>query len=335
MGKIEISVNVSRNVSVDYENDLNRLDEIRRRIREILGNRTTYPKHVQEIQNRITKSEEKVRQLMEKEMKTGESVDASEAKTKEANKEIKKLRKFLQRLNVLIDEYRRNLTRSIDEIPTASIIESRKYLNISSTAVDISNNVRKTVEKSEKIRTEIEDKLPDYKNKKSRISKKLENYLLEFGTLDELVVRINTLVCGSPNDGCGGCDSDGCGQCGDSDNCDGATTLAEKALATAKKAENALREKERRLLLLCYLSVVVLSVCFSVRLFVCVCLFVCYFVCLFVCLFICLFVCVCLFVTLFVCLFICLCVSVCLFVCLFVCMYVYLSVYLSIYSVLL
>lgn len=245
MGKIDISAN-RRNVSVDYEKDLNRLDEIRRRIREILGNRTTYPKHVEEIQKRIEESEKRVVQLIERGKDIGESVDASEAKTKEAKKEIIKLRKFLQRLNVLIDDYRRNLTSSIDEIPEASIDESRKYLNISTTAEDISNKVRKTLEESEKIRTEIENKLPDYKNKKSRISKKLENYLLEFENLDELVVKINRLVCGSPNARCGGCDSDGCGQCGDSDDCDGATTLAEKALATAKKAENALREKERK-----------------------------------------------------------------------------------------
>ena len=242
--KVKYSVTV-RNVSVDYETDLKRLEDILRRIREILGNRTTYPKHVEDIQKRISEGKERIVKLIQTTNKTQEDLESTESRTKIAKKEIEKLRDFLQRLSVLIEQYGRNLTDVKDEIPHELVNSTRASLVKSTKALDISENVRKTLMESQKERFEIEKKLPDYNSRKKRISEKLDRYLLEFGNLDDLIAKVNRLVCGLPGDGCGGCNSTGCVNCGGS-GCDGATTLAKKALETAKMAERALWEKERK-----------------------------------------------------------------------------------------
>lgn len=232
-----------RNISVDYKKELDRLDELLRRIQYILGNRTTFPKHVEELEKRIKVAEEKITLLYQRTNKTDKDLGTSEKRSTVAMNEIVKLRAFIDSLKAIINVERANLTNFKDQIPRESINSTLTSFEKSTKALNISENVRKTLEESAEERAKIVKKLPDFNANKNRITSKLTGYMYDFAGLSSLVQRVNVLVCGDPEDGCGGCNSTGCEKCG-GNGCDGATTLAEKALATAKQAERALREKE-------------------------------------------------------------------------------------------
>ena len=233
-------------MSVDYQKELDALEEIVRRIEYILGNRTTYPKHVEDIKERISKYREKIMEMMNTIDQVHGNLDNTESRTKDANNEIFKLRKIYERLRILLEGQFRNLTLIEGKKPGQALNQTRRSLEVSNMAFDISEEVRRVLQESAQQRSDIQNKVPGYETTNGKILDKLRKYEQDFGTLNDLVGWINRKLCGDNETVCGGCTPFGCDKCGGEDGCDGAMPLALKAVEKAKEAERALWNKERK-----------------------------------------------------------------------------------------
>ena len=231
-------------VSVDYEKELDALDELVRRIEYILGNRSTYPKHVEDIQSRIKKYREKIMEIMNSIDRIDGDLQTTDTRVKDGNNEISKLRSIYERLRILVEEQIRNLTVLKDKIPGESYNLTQRSLEKSNETLDIADDVRRIVAESERVRADINKKLPDYETKKRNLYNDLERYMKKYKNLNDFIARINEILCG-PADACGGCNATGCDVCGGS-GCSGAVPLSLEALEKARLAEEALWEKERK-----------------------------------------------------------------------------------------
>ena len=232
-------------MSVDYKKELDALEELVRRIEYILANRETYPKHVQDIRDRIDKYREKIMEIMNTIDQINGNLDITESKMTNANNEIFKLREIYERLLVLVEGQYRNITQVEGKGPGQALNETRRSLEVSNRAFDISQDVRRVLEESAQQRADMNSKVPGYETTNSEILDKLKKYEKDFGALNDLVAWINARLCGNNATLCGGCAPFGCDKCG-GEGCDGAVPLSMKAVEKAMEAEQALRKKERK-----------------------------------------------------------------------------------------
>lgn len=233
-------------MSVDYDSELNTLEELVRRIEYILGNRTTYPKHVEDIQDRIVKYRERIMEIMNAIDQVHGNLDGTESQMKDANDEIFKLRKQYKLLVVLVEVHFRNLTNIFGKGPQDARNKTRRSLEISNMALDLAKGVRQIVEQSADERANVMDKIARYDPIRVNILDRLSKYERDFKNLNGIVGQINELLCGKNATSCGGCTPFGCENCGGGEACDGAVSLASKAVEKARQAERALWQKERK-----------------------------------------------------------------------------------------
>lgn len=231
-------------ISVDYKKELDALDELLQRIEYILGNRTTYPKHVEEIKEKIKNYREKIMDIMNTIDEVHGDLNDTESNKNDANDEIIKLREIYERLRILVEGQLRNLTNLKDKIPRESYNTTLKSLEVSNQAFEISEDIKKTVEESARVVKEMYSKIPDYKAKKLKLNEDLKRFLKEWELFDDWIKWINSKLCGK-GAACGGCNVSGCDHCG-GEGCDGAVPLAKEALEKARLAERALWKKERK-----------------------------------------------------------------------------------------
>ena len=232
-------------MSVDYRKELESLEELIRRVEYILGNRTTYPKHVEDIQDRIDKYREKIMEIMNAIDQVNGNLGDTESRMENASNEIFKLRREYEELRVLVEGQLRNLTLIEGKGPQQALNETRRSLEISNLAYDISEDVRKVIEQSAQERASMRGKVAGYEVTSDNILEKLKKYEKNFKDLNRLVASINAKLCGSNATSCGGCTPFGCDNCG-GQGCDGAVPLAMKAVEKATQAERALWQKERK-----------------------------------------------------------------------------------------
>jgi hypothetical protein len=232
-------------VSVDYKKELDELEEIIRRIEYILGNRTTYPKHVEDIKDRVSRYRAKIMEIMNMIDQVNGELDNTQPRMENATSEIVKLRKEYEVLRILIQGQLHNLTLIEGKSQGHALNETQRSLEISNRALDISNDVKRILEESSQEREDRNNKVSEFKTTNEEIVEKLRRYRDEFGDLSNLVTWINAKLCGNNASVCGGCSPFNCDNCG-GEGCDGAMPLSMKALEKATEAERALREKERK-----------------------------------------------------------------------------------------
>ena len=230
---------------MDYQKELDELEEIIRRIEYILGNRTTYPKHVEDIKNRIIKYREKIMLIMNLIDAVHGDLNNTQERMENASEEISKLRLEYERLRLLLLGQLRNLTQIRGKGEGDAWNKTQKYLEISNRALDISNDVRQILKQSAGQRADMEGKVSRFNATNKEIVENFKRYEKEFGNLNNLVAWINEKLCGNNDTVCGGCTPIGCDNCG-GEGCNGAMPLSLKAVEKAKEAEQALREKERK-----------------------------------------------------------------------------------------
>ena len=234
-------------MSVDYDSELDTLEELVRRIEYILGNRTTYPKHVEDIQDRIDKYRERIMEIMNAIDQVHGNLDGTESRMKDANDEIFKLQKKYKVLVVLVEGHFRNLTNSFGKGPQDARNKTRRSLEISNMALNLAEDVRQIIEQSADERANVMDKIARYDPTRINIFDRLTRYERDFKALNGIVGQINKLLCGKNATLCGGCTPFGCENCGEGEGCDGAVSLASRAVEKARQAERALWQKERKL----------------------------------------------------------------------------------------
>lgn len=230
---------------MDYKKDLDELEKLVRHIEYILGNRTTYPEHLEKIKNKINTYRAQIMVIMNTIDQVNEHLGNTSTDMKDANVEISKLRKIYERLRVLVEGQLRNLTSIEGKKPGQALNETQRSLEVSNEAFDISKEVRRIIEESAQQRQEMSNKVSGYNRTSEEIHEKLKKYEKEFGSLNDIIARINEKLCGANKTVCGGCTPFGCDNCG-GEGCDGAIPLATKALDKATLAERKLLEKERK-----------------------------------------------------------------------------------------
>lgn len=231
---------------MDYQKELDALEEIIRRIEYILGNRTTYPKHVQDIKDRIHEYREKIMQLMNTIDQIHGNLNNTDSRMKDANDEVFKLRNIYEQLRVLgnsVLEQLRNFT--LVKGPGNALNKTIRSLEVSNQALDISREVRQILAMSSEHRATMNRKLATYKENNDKIVNKLTIYPNQLRGLEDIVAAINRDLCGVDASVCGGCKLSGCDTCG-GEGCGGAVPQAMRALEKAKEAERAFWQKERK-----------------------------------------------------------------------------------------
>ena len=229
-----------------YEKEIQELKEKLKKIEIITENQVTSEKDTDAIKDELDSTADIIQDLQDRVLSIEKELETIEVQSKEADAEVEELRERLAKLLRDGEHLKSEIERIRSKDIRRAFEDIQNSHNTSQRAGEVVEDAEALTAKSRETREEIDrllDGPPAFDVQANASMTSLDDIQKRIAILINQLDLLNRIVCGADQSECGACGVSDCSACG-GPGCNGSIDLARRALARAKEAERAQRERE-------------------------------------------------------------------------------------------